>query len=201
MLGQNLSSESDAQLWQQLRTHSHAALAAMYGRYGADLIRYGNRLTDDEHLVQDCVQDLFVELWNRRLFIAPDVQNLRLYLLGALRHKVTKAIRAQQRHEGWSDASEGAFSYFSPEDVLIQSQHEEGQRERLQQAMTRLAPRQQEVIHLRFFHNLSHAEMATVMNMQAQSVRNLLHGALHRLRELVLPYVQLTLLLVAEWVS
>ncbi|WP_019986704.1 RNA polymerase sigma factor [Rudanella lutea] len=201
MLDQNLSAESDAQLWQHLRAHSHAALATMYGRYGEALIQYGYRLTDDEHLVKDCVQDLFIELWNRRLFIAPEVQNLRLYLLGALRHKLTKAIRGQQRHVGWTDASEGAFPHFSPEQALIQTQHEEGQRERLQQAIARLAPRQQEVIHLRFFHNLSHAEMAAVMNMQSQSVRNLLHGALNRLRELVLPYVHLALLLVAEWIG
>src|SRR5690625_6672265 len=53
----------------------------------------------------------------------------------------------------------------------------------LQQALNQLTPRQKEVIYLRFYHGLTNPEISGVMDINDQCVRNLLSGAIKRLRQ------------------
>ncbi|GAA4454331.1 sigma-70 family RNA polymerase sigma factor [Nibrella saemangeumensis] len=191
--------EDDASLWRQLQAGHYQALGLLYQRYGKAMLTYGCRLTPDEDLVKDCIQDFFVELWNRRTFLATEVGSVKLYLLGGLKHKILKGTKRQERLEPWDTDNESETPVLSYESLLVEFENETQQLNRLRQAIARLAPRQQEVIHLRFFQNLSHAETAELMNMQAQSVRNLLHVALSRLREHLEYYIQVLLISIAAF--
>jgi len=55
--------------------------------------------------------------------------------------------------------------------------------QRLQQLMARLPERQQEVIRLRFYDNFSWEEIAGILQINEQSVRNLVQRAIVKLRE------------------
>ena len=51
----------DLQLWQRLKAGEKNALAQIYEDHAAKLLKYGYKFSDNEQLVEDCLQDLFVE--------------------------------------------------------------------------------------------------------------------------------------------
>ena len=52
----------------------------------------------------------------------------------------------------------------------------------MQALLNKLPPRQKEVLYLLFYQDMSYEDIATVMQMNYQSARNLVHRALKLLR-------------------
>jgi RNA polymerase sigma factor (sigma-70 family) len=71
---------------------------------------------------------------------------------------------------------------FPFEDVLMENETYQEQVERLQNAISQLPKRQQEVVQLRYNQNFSLEEIADLMQISNQSVRNLLHRSITELR-------------------
>ena len=57
-------------------------------------------------------------------------------------------------------------------------------KERLQRAYLQLSPYQKEVLNLRFYEDFSYEEIAKILSINEQSVRNLIQRAILKLREL-----------------
>lgn len=169
-------------LWQRFKTGDVQALDTLAGRHYRHLYNYGLRLTLDTELVRDTIQDLFLELWDRRAFVS-DVIFVKTYLLTALRHKLTKERRRQPQ-----SSTDDLVPAEIPFDVSVEQQliHDEIQTEQareLHRLMATLSKRQQEVLYLRFFQNLDNQAIAQIMDLERQSVANLLHRTLKELRE------------------
>ena len=71
-----------------------------------------------------------------------------------------------------------------PHVVLMEDHEKAERREKLRQLVQSLPDRQKEVIHLRFFMNLKNEEIAEVLNINYQSVSNLLVRALKKIKTL-----------------
>ncbi|GAA4469733.1 RNA polymerase sigma-70 factor [Nibrella saemangeumensis] len=161
-------------IWNSFKKGDSQAFEQLYQRYFAILTRYGFRLTANRQLLEDAIQDVFVELWRRKEHLA-DVENVKFYLLCALRNQIIRNIR-HDRFETAEDIDDflDFLVSLSSEQHTIQTETETSQRERIQHAITQLSGRQREAIHLRFYHGLSLDEMAQLMGLTKQSVSNLL---------------------------
>jgi RNA polymerase sigma factor (sigma-70 family) len=71
---------------------------------------------------------------------------------------------------------------FSIEVKLITQQVAHEQIRQLEGLLNQLSRRQKEVIFLKFYQNLTHEQIAEVMSLNRQSVYNILHEALQKLR-------------------
>ena len=71
---------------------------------------------------------------------------------------------------------------FSPENELISSETTAAEIAQIQTLLNKLPPRQKEVLYLLFYQDMSYEEIATVMRMNNQSARNLVHRAMKLLR-------------------
>ncbi len=71
----------------------------------------------------------------------------------------------------------------SAEHVMIRVEESVQQMKRLQQAIESLPFRQQEVIRLRFYDDFSWGEIAGILQINEQSVRNLVQRAVLKLRQ------------------
>ena len=76
------------------------------------------------------------------------------------------------------------FHEFSIERVIIEKQISEEKAERLRKTLSLLSKRQIEIIYLKYYQYLDHGQIAELMNISRQSVYNLLHEAIHKLRSL-----------------
>jgi RNA polymerase sigma factor (sigma-70 family) len=62
----------------------------------------------------------------------------------------------------------------------------------LLEALSKLSPRQKEVVYLKFYENLSYHEITELTSLNYQSVRNYIHQAiqaLRRKRNLLIEYI------------
>ncbi|QHW00277.1 RNA polymerase sigma factor [Spirosoma endbachense] len=175
----------DKLLWQAFKQGDKGAFSLLYQRYIRVLLSYGNKISQDEQAVEDAVQDLFVDLWQSRRRLS-DVESARFYLFRSLRRKIHQSIRPDQSlSENWESTDE-AFLPISPaqETELINAETIQLQTTDLQGKMKSLPLRQYEVLMLYYYQGFNYAQIASILAINEQSVRNLLQRGLHKLRQL-----------------
>lgn len=192
------SASKDIALWQAFKKGDRDAFAKIYNLFIEDLLSYGYRVTNDRQLIRDSIQDLFLHLWYTRENLT-DTDSIRFYLYVSLRNRILRNI---EKHNHTSidtqDLFENIIGVLSVEDELITTEQYSQQIIQLKRAIQQLPKRQQEIIQLRYYHDFSFDEIAEMMEINNQSVRNLLHRAITELRQYFTPFL---LLLIAFLIS
>jgi len=175
--------EQECPLWKAFRSGSADALAKIFNEHYDSLYYYGRKLANDDDLVKDCVQNLFLKMWTARDRLMA-VRSIRPYLLKALRRHIGDQIVSKNRKNVLhSLAAEDFPVTFSHEDFLISVQVARHQSDTLVQCLNALSPRKREAIFLRFYEGLDYPRIAEVMSLNVQSVRNLIHQSLQTIKE------------------
>jgi RNA polymerase sigma factor (sigma-70 family) len=175
--------QTDEWLWQQMQLDDEGAFNALLRRYGPMLIRYGTKLFADREQVQDCVQDLFADLWLSRHRVA-QTTSVRFYLLASLRHRVARAATQSQRYTAYTDTDELRFqSEFTVEERWIQTEAERERLHQLNRLFNQLPDRQREALYLKYYQQLTNEQIAQVMGVSYQSASNIIYRALSSLRQ------------------
>lgn len=110
----------DETLWAMVREGSEAAFEALYRRYFQILFSYGKRINPDEDIVNDAIQDLFVDIWRTHHSLS-QAQSVRFYLIRSLRRKIHRSLHPDNLYgEEWEKVSETALPIDqSPEARLL----------------------------------------------------------------------------------
>jgi len=176
--------EEESALWIRFKSGDGDALAEIYEKYVDILYNYGYHIVPDISLVQDAIQDLFAALWQTRGNLAIPM-SVKYYLFRSLRRQIYRSLEAARRYEAFPDPDvhRSLFSSFSHETLLIENETLEEQFRTLQNALLNLPARQLEAIRLRFFERFELQEVAGIMQMNEQSVRNLIQRAIRKLRQ------------------
>ncbi len=184
-LPDNQSIFSDTQLWMQLKSGSELALGKLIKKYFNPLQNYGYKFVRDEDFVKDCVQEVFIEIWQRReRLTTPD--SVRAYLLSSVRKKVLREGFRQQiiKEEETVDLeNDRHFAELSHEWSLIEEENIAQLTQQVSTLLNRLPKRQREAVYLQFYQNLEREEIAQIMDINPQSVSNLLQTAFRLFRE------------------
>jgi RNA polymerase sigma factor (sigma-70 family) len=150
-----------------------------------DLYRYGIKLSRDPETVNDCIQNLFLKLWKNRNNLKP-VRDIKPYLFRSLRNHIIDILELKRQTLPIDqDIEELLIIEFTAEDFLISHQVEKETQEKVIQLLNRLTPRQRHAIYLRYFEELEFETIAQIMDMQLQSVRNLISRGLLVMRDLM----------------
>ena len=172
-------------LLQRLQQNDEEALALLMKMYYDDLYNYAARFTKDDGLIKDCIQEVFISLWQRRETVGA-ILSPKYYFLRAIKNKVLKSLDKSIRKvtSGYLQEDYDFFHEFSIERVIIEKQISEEKAEKVRKALSLLYKRQIEIIYLKYYQYLDHGQIAELMNISRQSVYNLLHEAIHKLRSL-----------------
>jgi len=176
--------QDNTQLWQQLKSGEGVALVKIYDLHIDVLYNYARRFTQNTNLIEDCLQDLFAEIWEKREKLS-DTTSIKAYLFKSVRRKVFRALHKDDKFM----PTDPAFSRY-PQEVeesyekwLIDSELTNEQQQRLKSCLEKLSDRQKEAIVLKFYENLKNEEIALIMGISIQSLYNLIHSAIHSLRQ------------------
>ena len=170
--------------WDIMVAGDKEAFLSIYHNHYRGLFYYGFSLSANRELTKDCIQELFLDIWNTRPTLNKDVQNIQSYLFTWLRRKISRAqsrlIREKSYEQSgqWNDAKE-----FCYEELLIAFQQTEEKKEHLCRALNTLTKKQLEIIRLKFFDNLSYTEISEKTSLTARTVYNIIYEAINRLRE------------------
>lgn len=180
--------------WEALRNGHKEALEAIYSGHVDLLFQYGCKFSSDESIVKDCIQDLFIELWKNHQGLSP-TSSVKKYLLASIRRKIIKTINKNKR---WlfSDKMEKVNFQLelAAEDKIISEETAEENKLIVQEALEGLSKRQKEVIYLKYYADLDYKEIGEIMDINYQSLRNLVARALKKMKENVGSLVVLWLL-------
>ncbi|GAB4051203.1 RNA polymerase sigma factor [Spirosoma litoris] len=172
----------DHLLWQLYREGNKKALGRLAERYYRTLKHYGLKFMVDEDVVEDCIQELFLQLWQNRLQIN-ETESVKHYLLKALRHHVMQYLRSLKRlNQEDLDWDNSITDETDSETLLIQRESLTLLISTIQTQLATLPGREREALYLRFYEDLSIPEIAEMMNVNRQSVSNFLQKALNKLR-------------------
>lgn len=155
----------------------------IFERYYSNLVNYGKTLMSNSDLVQDCVQDVFADLWNYRTKLS-HVTVVKAYLLSSVRKRIA---RLHQREHIFFRAKElDAMDFlleFSVEDQMIADDELRLKMEKLNKYLNNLPARQREALYLRYHQNLSVEEVSKILGINYQSTKNLLFRAIQQIRK------------------
>ena len=152
----------------------------LFQSYYEDLYFYGIKLVSNETLVKDELQELFAIIWTKRQK-RNDINNPKIYLLTSLRRRLLKAKKQQYTQHPQQDTD---FE-LSIEDLIIQEEQTTAQLQKLEQALAALPKAQKEIIYLKFYQNLDYKDIAAILKIKYQSVRNNVHRAITKLRTML----------------
>lgn len=169
---------AEPELWNAFRQGDEKAFSELYQRFAGVLYNYGYHLTADAALVQDAMQDLFSDLWRTHKNLSATT-SVKYYLFRSIRRKLHRLSDIRQ-------LPEDLYPLQTESAETLKIKIEEGilQQQRLQKLMSQLPARQQEVIRLRFYDNFSWEEISGILQINEQSVRNIVQRAVVKLRDL-----------------
>ena len=176
--------EQDSILWQRFKDGDRIAFESLIRTYYQPLFEYGRKFTSDRDALKDHVHDLFTNLWERRTVIGP-TDHIKPYLLKSLRNRIFKE---KQRTDIFSEMDERelfpvAFFDEDEETKIICAETSDEKKSQIKHVLSTLTRRQQEVIHLKFYQNLSNDQIADLLAISRPAVANLLYQTLKLFRE------------------
>ncbi|MBS1660311.1 MAG: sigma-70 family RNA polymerase sigma factor [Bacteroidetes bacterium] len=177
-------------LWESFRKGDRDAFAALFRAHYEALFRFGSKFTADTELLEDTIQELFMELWQAKS--TTPVLSVKAYLLKSLKYKLLKVFRKNSKHIPLGD-NDVAFEW-SHENFIIAEQESAEKKKLVLDALQRLSNRQREIIYLKYYQNLSYEEVSEIMNINYQVARNLLYQAIKSLKTLLASAMELLLL-------
>ena len=174
----------DQQLWQRFQCGELEAFSKLFLQYHPMLLNYGLQLCQDEELAEECIQDLFSYIYEKRDRLG-EVSYIRSYLFASFRRRIMRMRQRSSKTFPISSFADHFMGFQLPrEHSLIHQEINEARQSQLSEMLNTLPLRQREAIFLKYYNGLDAAEMAQVMGISHQGVLNILYKALKNMRKL-----------------
>jgi RNA polymerase sigma factor (sigma-70 family) len=184
---------NDTFLWLSFKKGDKKAFQIILDQYYQNLYNYGIRLSHSKDLAYDCLQDLFVELWNRKEFLETP-KSIKAYLFISYKRRILKELAFNNKRSNILKEDTEIEVQFNIETYLINNEIEHETLLRLKHELRNLSKRQREVLYLRFYEELEYEEISKIMEISHHSTINLVYEALKMMRKnwvmsMILPFL------------
>lgn len=195
----NENSCEDALHWQAMLRGDKTGFAKLYERYFKLLYNYGRKICHDGSSVEDSIHDLFVDLWRYKSNLAATT-SVRFYLYRCLRRRLIKDNTNVLWLSDDMQRLEEVLRLATPahENDIIESESKDYRLNQLKKLLNDLSPRQYEALVLYFYDEFSYQEIASMLQVNVQSARNLVQRGLLQLRQFSRHIVTLALFLLVN---
>jgi RNA polymerase sigma factor (sigma-70 family) len=166
-------------LWKEFKVGDLAAYSLIYRKYFFVLYNYGKKLSDDHDLIKDCIQDLFIKIWDNRENLK-DTTSIKYYLYTSLKRKLLDNLRSPHlKYRADEELSDFEMLHEEEPDNEVSY----WQKEKVLKAINTLSTHQQKLLHLKYYRNLSNKEISEELGITVQSVYNAVFKALRSIRK------------------
>jgi RNA polymerase sigma-70 factor (ECF subfamily) len=165
------------------------AFEEIYKRYWSRIFWFTYRKLKEREAAEEIVQDLFVNVWNKRA--AGRIQKLEQYLFAAARHRVIDHIRARLTHENYAEYYQAfvALQHNDTEETVAVNDLSVA----LAESLDKLPEKSREVFHLSRMESRSVREIAALLNLSEKAVEYHISKALRILRSRLKDFVTIFL--------
>jgi RNA polymerase sigma-70 factor, ECF subfamily len=161
-----------------------AAFATLYDRYYPRVVKYCTRRLFDRNAAEDVTSDVFLKVAsNVRIFPGKTESDFRRWLFRIATNAVNAHLRSALSRQRLLEQAAFSGNLARNDDASASSPEPFGDWAAVYQALMTLVERDQALVTLRFFAELSHEEIADILQTTPGAVRTALCRALSRLRE------------------
>lgn len=165
---------------ERLREGNLAAFEALFRRYYEELCLFCLQYVRDPEVAEDLVQDLFVRIWEQRNTLYPQGSS-RGYLFAATRNRALNYLKHKQVEQNWTaEATQVPPGESDRPDENLQYNETI---DAFEKALNALPEGQRTVFLLSRRHDLTYAEIASLLGISVKTVETQMGRALRRLRE------------------
>ncbi|HRB07958.1 MAG TPA: sigma-70 family RNA polymerase sigma factor [Niabella sp.] len=156
---------------------------SLYNKFYHSLLFMGLKKSKDSELVKDCIQQLFLQLWEKRETIQP-ARDVKAYLVISFLRRLSLDIRKGYHIDQYDEYNKSHDEILSdtPEEYLIHKHDQANISATLKSLISTLPERQKELIVLRFYEGLSYEEIVTRTGLTQRTVYNKIYEALKKLK-------------------
>jgi len=174
---------TNEELWEKLRKGERNAIESLYRFNYQVLYSYALKISGNKEMSKDCVQDLFVRLWERRSQLN-DVSKVRSYLLQSVWHSIIKLMKNENKNVNLNENNHYSIDVVFPkEHQVINDQDKKDKQKELNHALDKLSNRQKEIIFMQYYEGLNIEEIQQITELKYQSIKNLTYRAMLVLRD------------------
>jgi RNA polymerase sigma-70 factor (family 1) len=170
---------TDEELIERLRKDDQEAFTEIYHRYAESLAAFAGAKLQNLEDARDILHDLFVRLWEQRGSLSIQ-SSLKSYLFAAIRYGVIDRIRrniTRREYAGMIQALERSFTLAGQDLDARELQ------EIIDRSLEKLPARTQEIYRLSRNDQYSVSQIAVMLELSEQTVKNQLTTALNHLRQ------------------
>ncbi len=165
----------DKTLIKRLQQKDEQALSLLYDKYSGAIYSVILKMTRDEGVSQDLLQDTFMSVWNKSYQYDADKGRFYTWLYRIAKHKVLNYLRKPHNLIQTNDLSvhdiKDEVDEIGPEFLELNG------------AVSQLEKHHQEAIELVYFKGLTHREAHEVMGVPLGTFKSYVRQALKHLRE------------------
>lgn len=159
-----------------------AAFRLLYGQYSPVAYGLALRVTRDQHLAQDVLQEAFADLWAQAVRFDPGTSSVRSWVTMLTHRRAVDRVRREQsdrdRVTSYAQATPPERAHDSVAEVVeLRAEHR-----RVRQAMAGLTDLQRNALELAFHAGLTHTEVAQRLEIPLGTAKTRIRDALRALR-------------------
>ncbi|GAB3651530.1 hypothetical protein GCM10028791_20390 [Echinicola sediminis] len=176
--------KDDKLLWNKFREGDESAFVQIYKESFESLCHFGVQFAP-LNLVEDCIQDMFIDLRHKREKL-PEIKNsIRLFLFQALKRRLFNVLKKKKQNLTFEDIEKLNFEIIPPhESLLILHQSQKEKLDKLEKALKGLNEKQREVAYYYFYKGMSYEEVQKMMGYDhVKSARNMIYRIIAQLKK------------------
>lgn len=176
-----IDSIREDQLKERFLSGDDDAFGRLYRLFAKDLYALGLSLQIDSALIEDAIHDIFEDIYRNKSRLK-NVDKIKHYFFSAFRNRLFYLIKRERSQKEKAENYSKFELYESriAENLPI-SEEEPKSNEMIKKVMHELSSKEKEVIHYRFIEGLSIREIATLMEINSQSVKNLIYRTVKKI--------------------
>jgi RNA polymerase sigma factor (sigma-70 family) len=189
---------SDEDLIALLAAGQQEALGPLYSRYAPYLFNLAAQ-TFGRTAAEDLVQEIFLAVWRKASSFDPERGTFRSWVLQIAHHRIINELRSRGRRPRVTPDPEGLLLAGVPDTALPvdEAVWRDEQRSAIRSAVEALPPPQRQALGLAFFEDLTHQQVASVLNLPLGTAKTRIRGGLLKLRANLAPLGAAIVLLIA----
>ncbi|MEE1770108.1 sigma-70 family RNA polymerase sigma factor [Streptomyces sp. JV185] len=173
------TTRNEEEMARGLHASDEAAFAAIYRRWGTLVHTMANRSLGDTQEAEDVTQQVFIGAWRGREGFRPERGALGAWLVGIARRKIVDALAARTRRLALVDSASLFVDVSRPGESATDAVLEQVL---LVDGLSQLPRRQQEVLCMAFYEDLTQVQIAERTGMPLGTVKSHSRRGLHTLR-------------------
>lgn len=177
--------EQETDLWNNFIQGDDHCYEIIYKKYIHVLFQYGIQFTSNEEVIKDAIHDVFVKIYTNRANLRLSV-NIKYYLFTALKNCLYNKFNREMTFHQLDQSDFDSIPDTTAEDKVIENADFDTEEQNKLAILQVLTNRQREVIYYRFVQELSMEEICILMNMNYQSVQNLIQRSIKKMRNVVI---------------